>query len=90
MAKRRLRIRWSKILVLVVTVYVAVGASVSAWHWWQLHREAGRLAAQIAAVDRTNRVLSEDLQAVNNPVLLRRMLTGQIPLPSPLWPTKKW
>jgi hypothetical protein len=86
MAQRRVRIRWSRPLVLAVTLYVGAGAIVSGWHWWRLHQQALQLEAQIAAVDRSNRILQQDLTALHNPVTLRKMLTGQMPLPNPLWP----
>jgi hypothetical protein len=87
MARTRVRIRWSRPLVLAVILYVGVGAVVSGWHWWHLHQEAVQLEVQIAAVDRSNYILQQDLSALHNPVTLRKMLTGQMPLPNALWPS---
>ena len=83
---RRVRIKWARIAVLAVTVYVGVGGIASAVHWWRLDQQAHQLSAQLAVVQHNNAVLGHDLQEMHNPSLLRRMLAGQVPLPNAIWP----
>jgi cell division protein FtsB len=85
-ATRRIRIKWVRIAALAVTVYVGAGVVTSAWHWWRLDQQAHQLAAQIVVVQHNNAVLSHDLHEMRNPTTLRRMLSGQAPLPNAIWP----
>lgn len=68
--------------IVACCAYVAVGAGVSLWHWWQLAAEQRHLAAQLALVRDETRLLRGDLRALHNPTDLRAMLEGRRELPS--------
>jgi cell division protein FtsB len=79
--KRRVRFNGRRFLLVAASVYVVVGAAVSAWHILALMQQERRLASQIAAVEAENRALRADLRQLANPVSLKAMLTGRKPLP---------
>ncbi|MCY0879633.1 MAG: hypothetical protein OWU84_11920 [Firmicutes bacterium] len=81
-ARRRWRFRWRRAVTLIIGAYLVYWAGVSVHHILAIRAEEQTLTRQIAVVRKDNRVLEGDIRALHNPRTLKRILTGQAPLPT--------
>lgn len=77
------RLRWRKLLTVVLMAYFAVWLGRAGVHYWTLRGQEHAIESRIAAVRRENQALRHDVQELHNPKSLRAMLTGKDPLPRP-------
>lgn len=81
-AKKPLKIRWRRIVTFLIAGYMCYWAGVSVDHMWTIAQQERTLNQRIAAVQEQNRVLTGDIRSLHNPKQLKRILTGQAPLPN--------
>lgn len=82
MAKKALRINWRRIATFVILAYLIYWSGVSLHHMWVISQQQRALSQRIEAVKAQNHILRRDIHSLHNPTTLRKILTGQAPLPS--------
>lgn len=82
-SKRKLRFRWKKMATVVIGAYLVYWSGVSVHHILVIRHDEQSLNHKIAVIKAKNHVLTTDIHLLNNPVQLKRILSGQKPLPNP-------
>lgn len=85
-ARPSARIRWKKIIGIVILGYFGFWMVDSAAHLWTLWQDEQVLKQKTATVIQQNRVLQHEIQQMHNPAQLKKMITGQVPFPNTATP----
>lgn len=83
MVAGRHRIRWKKLLSVVLCTYFGFWMAVSLGHLWTLNQTIQGLDQKIAVVQQKDQVLRNEIGTLHNPSKLKKIITGQAPMPSP-------
>lgn len=81
-SKRKVRLRWRRIITWVILAYMLYWCGVSVHHIIAIRHQESTLQTQITQVKAQNRTLSGDIRQLHNPSDLKKILTGQAPLPT--------
>jgi cell division protein FtsB len=81
-AKKRWRFRWRRAVTIVIGTYLVYWTVVSVHHILVIRQAEHTLDQQIAVVQEDNRALKADIHELHNRQMLKRILSGQAPLPT--------
>jgi cell division protein FtsB len=82
----RWRIRWSRLILGLVAIDMAITVGVSGLQFLRLRHQEAALAQHIQAVNAQSAVLQREVRDLHNPATLKNILTGKEKLANPLWP----
>ncbi len=82
-SKRKFRLRWRRMATILIGAYLVYWSGVSVHHIFAIRHDEQSLNHKIAVIRTRNHVLTMDLQLLNNSAKLKRILSGQMPLPNP-------
>jgi len=79
---KKLRIRWRRIVTMVIAAYLVYWCGVSVHHMLAIGQREAVLSQKIAMVRSQNYVLTNDIHSLHNPTQLKKILSGNAPLPN--------
>jgi cell division protein FtsL len=81
--RRKYRIRWFRVLILLTTsyfVYLAVGQQ---FELYTIHRETNALQERIAELEQSNKSLAEEKSRLSSPAYVEKIAREQLGLVKP-------
>lgn len=79
---RKIRVRWRRAATIGILSYLGFWSAISGVHMWNLWRAEARLNQQIHAVKMQNQLFQQDLTKLRNPAFVKKMVSGQVPVPN--------
>ncbi len=77
------RWKWKRLITVFVVGYLGFWSIQSGLHIWVLSHDEATIMHHIQVVQSENTRLKQDMQELHNPALVKKMITGQIPVPNP-------
>ncbi len=77
------RWKWKRVVTVFVVGYLAFWSIESGLHMWVLSHDEATLVHHIQVVQSHNAQLNQDIRELHNPSLLKKMITGKMPVPNP-------
>jgi cell division protein FtsB len=78
----RWRWKWKRLITLFALAYLGFWSIQSGLHIWVLSHDEASLTHNIQVVQSQDTRLNQDIRELRNPAMVKKMITGQIPVPN--------